>query len=62
MALEWITAQLLRPIDKHVWQRGEEAVAEKWLLADTGRELGALGARRSRRRPPGQVLHLRTRD
>ncbi len=40
-ALAWLVAQLSRPLDHHLWRRSGEVVAERLVLADTGREIGA---------------------
>ena len=38
-AIEWLQAQLRRPLVRYVWREGNEVVGEDWRLTDTGRSL-----------------------
>jgi hypothetical protein len=44
-AVDWLTAQLRRPIVRYVWRSGANVVARDWRLADTGRPLVGSGRR-----------------
>ena len=61
-AVAWLARQLSRPLDHEVWKKGEQTMAQRWVLADTGREIGRRGSRRARRGPPTLVMRLRPRQ
>ena len=61
-AVAWLARQLSRPLDHQVWRKGEQVVAQRWVLADTGREVGRRGNRRARRGSPTVVTRLRPRE
>ena len=58
-ALAWIAAQLRRPLHVETWRKGDQVVAERWVLVDTGREIGQRGSRWAMRRGPSKVSRLR---
>ena len=43
-AIDWLVAQLRRPIQRLEWSRDNKTVAILWILADTGRKLSAAGS------------------
>jgi hypothetical protein len=61
-AVAWLTRQLSRPLDHQIWKKADQVVAQRWVLADTGREIGRRGSRRARRQSPTLVTRLRPRD
>ncbi len=44
-ALDWLARQLSRPLDHQIWMQNEEVVAERWIVADTGLEIGRRGSK-----------------
>jgi hypothetical protein len=58
-AVDWLSEQLSRPVEFQEWSRRGRVVAERWVLKDTGRELGSRGSRLARRRPPDRVAQIR---
>jgi hypothetical protein len=61
-AVAWLARQLSRPLDHQVWKKGAQVVAQRWVLADTGREVGRRGSRRARHGSPTLVTRLRPRE
>lgn len=49
-AVDWLARQLNRPLDHQVWKNAEQTMAQRWVLADTGREIARRGSRRDRKR------------
>ncbi|GAA3177935.1 hypothetical protein GCM10010531_34690 [Blastococcus jejuensis] len=62
VAVSWLARQLRRPLDHQVWKKGDRVVAEKWVLSDTGREVGRRGGRRASRGSPTSTTRLRPTD
>jgi hypothetical protein len=58
-AVDWLARQLSRPLDHQVWKNGGQTRGQRWVLADTGREIGRHGSRRARRGPPTLATRLR---
>ena len=61
-AVEGLARQLSRPLDHQVWTKGDGVVAQRWVLADTGRAIGRWGSRLARRGAPTVVTRLRPPD
>lgn len=58
-AVAWLARQLSRPLDHEVWRKDGRVVGQRWVLADTGREIGRRGSRLARRSSPAVVTRLR---
>ncbi len=62
-AVSWLAWQLSWPVDHQVSKKvGDRVVAQRWVLADAGREIGRRGNRLARRGSPMVVTRLRPRD
>jgi hypothetical protein len=59
IAVDWLASQLRRPLDHEVWQRADAVVFQRWVLSDTGRELGRRGHRGLRRGLTRTITRLR---
>jgi hypothetical protein len=57
-AVAWLARQLSRPLDHQVWKE-DRVVGQRWVLVDTGREVGRRGSRLARRGSPTVVTRLR---
>ena len=61
MAVDWLVHELRRPLVFQTWTKGEQVVAQRWVLTDTDRVLGAKGSRWAMRGTPTAVSEVRPR-
>ena len=58
-AVEWVTDQLRRPVARQEWTSLLRRTQQRWVLEDTGRELGRRGLGLLRRRAPDRTVRVR---
>lgn len=58
-AAGWLERQLMRPVERLDWLRGDQIRAAIWRLAESGENLGGAGRWRLLGKPPGRKLRVR---
>ena len=61
LAVDWFAHELRRPLVFQTWDKGDQVVAQRWVLSDTDRVLGAKGSRWAMRGTPTAVAEVRPR-
>lgn len=61
LAVDWFVHELRRPLVSQTWAKGDQVVAQRWVLSHTDRVLGAKGSRWAMRGTPTAVTELRPR-
>jgi hypothetical protein len=61
LAVDWFVHELRRPLVLQTWTKDVQVAAQRWVLSDTDRVLGAKGSRWAMRGPPSAVTEVRPR-